>query len=162
MFKKRPRAVNATVGDANAGVVAVGEEDAGAADIEVKETSTSASAALTQPRLPQPSAEQPTETMRNATTPASASPIVNDENSLSDAFGGAAAAPQQGRSLVCKMFRDKGTCRYGEECKYAHVHEDGTGKGPRGATKLDAEVSSWRALSATVGSSAAHSKRAER
>lgn len=58
-------------------------------------------------------------------------------------------ALQQG---VCKMFMEKGVCKYGHDCKFAHIMDAGL-EGGRGSSALNKAVTDWRALSASLAGS---------
>ena len=149
MFKKRPRPQAVVAVDSVAAAAAsVGEAPPSPthSDRERKQAEVES-----QPKRPQPKPANAPEGGAGSPTEVAA-PSAPEQP-------GAPEAPRdvadRSRSLVCKMWAEKGVCKYGDGCQFAHIFDAAK---VRGVGKLGKEVDSWHASLANLAPPAGGAK----
>jgi hypothetical protein len=145
MFKKRPRPQTAVAIDAAAASAA----SVGDAPVTGDARPATPPAAVRSP--PRPSADG--QRVRAAAAAAAADdeqrrppqPAPSAESAgtaASTPMPDSRAVPGDGsRSLVCKMWAEKGVCKFGDGCQYAHIFD---ATRVRGINKISEAVASWK------------------
>ena len=149
MFKKRARPQSVVVLDSAAAAAAsVGE----AAPPESEKPDPE----QVKPRTPpQPPAEAPGKPPKAAESPVVAAALTSEREEREEGTQPSGQPNDAARTLICKMWAEKGVCKYGDGCQFAHVFDPTK---VRGVAKLGKEVDSWKESLAFAGIQSSSSK----